>query len=86
MECEHTGFVRGCIWCGAQFCSMCSGYTNINNEEDNSPLFMECPRCGADYYKSLDLNDPATLSAISAARQRWHTSSACIEVLRALAK
>lgn len=49
-ENHHDYAEKTCPECGDVFCWNCCGNTNVHEGGKYDPDFMECPKCGHDWY------------------------------------
>lgn len=49
---NHEYAEKTCVKCGHVFCFSCCGNTNVHEGGKYQPDFMECPKCGHDYYSN----------------------------------
>ncbi|MEW6613964.1 MAG: hypothetical protein AB1401_00610 [Thermodesulfobacteriota bacterium] len=47
---DHQYAEKECPQCGQEFCYACCNGTNVDQEGNYDPDYMNCPYCGADYY------------------------------------
>jgi hypothetical protein len=48
--CGHEYADKTCPVCGEVFCFNCCGSTNVHEGGKYELDFMDCPKCGHDYY------------------------------------